>query len=48
MPVVIARELPPPCVGCRMGIIDGCAVVYDRRTRVILDVMMLAGDLTRP
>ena len=28
-----------------MGIVDGCAVVYDRRTRIIMDVMALAGDI---
>lgn len=47
MPVVVVRELPPPCPTCSMGIIDNCAVVYDRRTRIILDVMALAGDIAR-
>ncbi len=47
MPVVVERQLPPICATCRRGIIDGCAVVYDRRTRVILDVLALAGDLAR-
>ncbi len=45
MPVVVVRELPPPCPTCRMGIIDDCAVVYDRRTRIIVDVMALAADI---
>jgi hypothetical protein len=45
MPVVLVRELPPPCPTCSMGIIDNCAVVYDRRTRIILDVMALVGDI---
>lgn len=48
MPVVIARELPPPCATCSMGIVDNCAVVYDRRTRIVLDVMALVGDISRP
>jgi hypothetical protein len=45
MPVVIARQLPPVCATCSMGIVDGCAVVYDRRTRIIMDVLALAGDI---
>ena len=45
MPVVVVRQLPPVCATCSMGIVDGCAVVYDRRTRIIMDVMALAGDI---
>jgi hypothetical protein len=37
-PVVIERRLPPLCVGCARGYIDGYAIVYQPRSRVIIDV----------
>jgi hypothetical protein len=40
-PPAVIRRLPPPPPYCDRGYIDGFAVVYDRRTRVILDVIDL-------
>lgn len=40
-PPVLVQRLPPPPAYCDRGYIDGYAVVYDRRTRVILDVIDL-------
>ena len=45
LPVVVVRQLPPVCATCGYGMLDGCAVVYDRRARVILDVLALVDDL---
>jgi hypothetical protein len=45
LPVVVVRQLPPVCATCGYGVIDNCAVVYDRKTRVVLDVMALIDDL---
>ena len=45
-PPELIRELPPPPPNCDRGYIDGVAVVYDRRTRVILDVVDIVGALT--
>ena len=42
-PVVLERQPPPPCAGCVRGFIDGCAVVYDRKTRVVFDVFVAFG-----
>jgi hypothetical protein len=42
---VIVR-LPPPPPNCERGYIDGYAVVYDRRTRVIMDVIDIIGAAT--
>jgi hypothetical protein len=36
-PPELVRQLPPPPPNCEFGYIDGMAVVYDRRTRIILD-----------
>ena len=47
MPVIVERQLPPLEPYYRRGIIDGCAVVYDQRTRVILDVLQLVDDIRR-
>jgi hypothetical protein len=38
-PPDVIRRLPPPPAYCDRGYIDGYAVVYDRRTRVIVDVL---------
>ena len=44
-PVELVRVLPPPPPNCERGYIDGVAVVYDRRSRVILDVIDLVGAI---
>jgi hypothetical protein len=36
-PPELVRQLPPPPPNCEFGYIDGVAIVYDRRTRIILD-----------
>ena len=46
MPVVVERQLPVICVGCGRGVIDNYAVVYDKKTNVILDLAALAIDLS--
>ncbi|MGE5646721.1 MAG: hypothetical protein ACM336_13110 [Acidobacteriota bacterium] len=46
MPVVIVQRLPPPPPYCAHGYIDGYAVVYDTRTRVILDVIDIFNAAT--
>ena len=40
-PAELVRTLPPPPPNCDRGFIDGVAVVYDRKTRVILDSLDL-------
>lgn len=45
LPVVVIQQLPPVCATCGYGVIDNCAVVYDRKTRVVLDVLALIDDL---
>jgi len=46
MPVVVERQLPVICAGCGRGIVDNYAVVYDKKTNVILDLAALAIDLS--
>jgi hypothetical protein len=46
LPVAVVEQLPPPPPNCERGYVDGYAVVYDRRTRVILDTVDLIGALT--
>lgn len=46
MPVVIVERLPPPPPYCAHGYIDGYAVVYDTRTRVIMDVLDIFNAAT--
>jgi hypothetical protein len=36
-PATIETRLAPLCVGCARGYMDGYAVVYEPRTRVIID-----------
>jgi hypothetical protein len=38
-PPELVRVLPPPPPYCERGYIDGVAIVYDRRTRIILDAI---------
>ena len=42
-PPELVRVLPPPPPNCDRGYIDGFAVVYDRRTRIIIDLLDIAG-----
>jgi hypothetical protein len=46
LPVAVVEQLPPPPPNCERGYVDGYAVVYDRRTRVVLDTVDLIGALT--
>jgi len=45
-PPELVQRLPPPPPYCERGYVDGVAVVYDRRTRVILDVLDLINVAT--
>ena len=45
-PAELVRVLPPPPPNCDRGYIDGVAVVYDRRTRVIVDAIDLIAAAT--
>jgi hypothetical protein len=40
-PVEMERQLPPLSEGCRRGVIDGHAVIYNSRTNMIIDVAVL-------
>jgi hypothetical protein len=44
-PPELVRVLPPPPPNCDQGYIDGVAVVYDRRTRIILDSIDLISAI---
>jgi hypothetical protein len=44
-PPELVRVLPPPPPNCERGYIDGVAVVYDRKTRIILDTIDLIGAI---
>lgn len=46
-PPELVQRLPPPPQYCERGYVDGYAVVYDRRTRVIMDVVDLIGIATQ-
>lgn len=46
MPFVLVQQLPPVPVYYERGYIDGYAVVYDRRTRIIVDSIDLFGAIT--
>ena len=46
LPVALVQQLPPPPPNCERGYVDGYAVVYDRKTRVVLDTVDLIGALT--
>jgi hypothetical protein len=48
-PVDVERRLPPiprGC-GCVRGLLDGQAVIYDPKTRIILDVLDIVQNLRR-
>lgn len=44
-PPELVRVLPPPPPNCDRGYIDGFAVVYDRRTRIIVDLLDIASAI---
>jgi len=44
-PVELVRVLPPPPPNCEFGYIEGVAVVYDRKTRIILDSIDLISAI---
>src|SRR5579871_3017772 len=44
-PPELIRVLPPPPPNCERGYIDGVAVVYDRKTRIILDSIDLISAI---
>jgi hypothetical protein len=44
-PHELVRVLPPPPPNCDRGYIDGVAVVYDRRTRIIVDAIDLISAI---
>src|SRR5262245_54224472 len=44
-PIELVRVLPPPPPNCDFGYIEGVAVVYDRRTRIILDSIDLISAI---
>jgi hypothetical protein len=47
-PPELVRQLPPPPPNCEFGYIDGVAVVYDRKTRIILDsIDLIAAAMGR-
>jgi hypothetical protein len=37
-PYVVERTLPPLCSGCARGYMEGYAVIYQPRSRVIIDI----------
>ena len=46
LPPVVIQRLPPPPPYCERGYLDGYAVVYDRRTRIIVDVLDIVNAAT--
>ena len=44
-PPELVRVLPPPPPNCERGYIDGVAIVYDRKTRIILDSIDLVSAI---
>lgn len=47
-PPDLIRVLPPPPPNAARGFIDGVAVTYDRKTRIILDSIDLIAAIARP
>jgi hypothetical protein len=45
-PPELVYQLPPRSPNCEFGYIDGVAVVYDRKTRIILDSIDLISAVT--
>lgn len=46
LPPIAIERLPPPPPYCERGFVDGYAVVYDRRTRLIVDILDLVNLAT--
>jgi len=46
LPPAVIQRLPPPPPNCERGYVDGYAVVYDRRTRVIVDLLDILNVAT--
>ncbi len=46
VPPELVRVLPPPPPYCEFGYVDGVAVVYDRRTRIIVDAIDIVNALS--
>ena len=44
-PPELVRQIPPPPPDCEFGYIDGVAVVYNRKTRIILDSIDLISAI---
>jgi len=44
-PPELVRRMPPPPPDCEFGYIDGVAVVYNRKTRIILDSIDLISAI---
>ena len=44
-PPELVRALPPPPPDCERGYVDGVAIVYDRKTRIILDSIDLISAM---
>lgn len=47
LPPLVEQRLPALCNYCERGVVDQYAVIYDKRTRVVLDVLNLISDLRR-
>jgi hypothetical protein len=45
-PPELVRQLPPPPPNCERGYINGVAIIYDRKTRIILDSIDLMSAVT--
>lgn len=45
-PAELVQQLPPPPPNCGYGYIDGQAVLYDRTTQAIVDLVDLTNALT--
>jgi hypothetical protein len=46
-PPAVIQRLPPAPPYCDRGYVDGYAVIYDRKTRVIVDVIDIVNAVTR-
>jgi hypothetical protein len=44
-PPELVRLLPPPPPNCERGYVDGVAIVFDRRTRIIMDSIDLISAI---
>jgi hypothetical protein len=44
-PPELVRVLPPPPPNCERGYVDGVAIVFDRRTRIIMDSIDLISAI---